>query len=153
MIQRRIGRVAPNILCICVDGAENGVRYRLYHCYAAEPVCFSEVGELLLRADGIFDETRYPQASTESRTFGRKQEEKTPRTAARERIKLMSENEVTNQRGDKATFVVHVQYRQNATWQGSVVWAEKNKTQRFRSALELLKLIDSALDESSIREE
>ncbi|PWL48650.1 MAG: hypothetical protein DBY36_08935 [Clostridiales bacterium] len=65
----------------------------------------------------------------------------------------MSENEVTSQRGDKATFVVHVQYRQNATWQGSVVWAEKNKTQRFRSALELLKLIDSALDESSIKEE
>lgn len=44
------------------------------------------------------------------------------------------------------TFVVHVQHYENATWQGEVVWADKNITQRFRSALELLKLIDSALD-------
>lgn len=48
--------------------------------------------------------------------------------------------------GGKGTFVVHVRYRQNATWQGDVIWAEKNERQSFRSALELLKLIDSALD-------
>lgn len=153
MTQRGIGRAAPNILCLCADSAGIGETYRLYHCYAREPAKFSEIGELLLKADEIFDETQYPQASTESRTFDRRQEKITPRPAARERIKLMSENEVTSQRGDKATFVVHVQYRQNATWQGSVVWAEKNKTQRFRSALELLKLIDSALDESNVKEE
>ncbi|PNV60795.1 hypothetical protein C0033_17575 [Clostridium sp. chh4-2] len=50
------------------------------------------------------------------------------------------------QSGDKATFVVHVQYRQNATWQGNVMWAENQQSASFRSALELLKLIDSALD-------
>lgn len=43
------------------------------------------------------------------------------------------------------TFVVHVEYYQNATWQGEVTWAEKNKKQKFRSTLELLKLMDSAL--------
>ena len=46
----------------------------------------------------------------------------------------------------KANFVVHVQFRQNATWQGTVQWVDANKTQRFRSALELLKLMDEALD-------
>ncbi|MBR5519561.1 MAG: hypothetical protein IKU55_02470 [Clostridia bacterium] len=60
----------------------------------------------------------------------------------------MCEHDLTNCRGEKGTFVVHVQYRQNATWQGTVVWADKNKTQRFRSALELMKLIDSALDQN-----
>ena len=59
----------------------------------------------------------------------------------------MCEHDLTNRRGEKGTFVVHVQYRQNATWQGTVVWADKNKSQQFRSALELMKLIDSALDE------
>ena len=152
MTESWAGRAVPNILCICVDGAEGDTAYRLYHCYAGEPARFTEMGELLLKADDIFDETRYPQASVESRTFGRKPNE-SPRPTARERNRIMSENQVMNQRGDKATFVVHVQYRQNATWQGSVVWAEKNKTQRFRSALELLKLIDSALDEASIRQE
>ena len=36
---------------------------------------------------------------------------------------------------------------QNSTWQGSVTWVDKQETQNFRSALELLKLIDGALDE------
>ena len=42
--------------------------------------------------------------------------------------------------------MVRVQHCENATWQGTVVWAEKNITKQFRSALELLKLIDSALN-------
>lgn len=45
------------------------------------------------------------------------------------------------------TFVLKIMNRQNSTWQGTVTWVEENKTQNFRSALELLKLIDGALDE------
>ncbi len=52
--------------------------------------------------------------------------------------------------GKKATFVVQIQYRQNATWQGKVKWVEKNEEKPFRSALELIKLLDSAVDESNI---
>ena len=48
----------------------------------------------------------------------------------------------------KAKFVVYVQYRQNATWQGTIQWVDENKTQRFRSALEMLKLMDEALGET-----
>lgn len=58
----------------------------------------------------------------------------------------MDVQRVQGRRGDKGTFLVCVRYRQNSTWQGHVVWAEKNQQQPFRSALELLKLIDSALD-------
>ena len=43
--------------------------------------------------------------------------------------------------------MVEVQYRRNATWQGTVRWLDGNKTERFRSTLELLKLMDSALNE------
>ena len=45
------------------------------------------------------------------------------------------------------TFIVKIVNRQNSTWQGSVTWVEEQKTQNFRSALELLKLIDGVLDE------
>ena len=34
---------------------------------------------------------------------------------------------------------------ENETWQGKVIWAEKNRAQYFRSSLELLKLMDRAL--------
>ena len=48
---------------------------------------------------------------------------------------------------DKGTFIVKILNEQNSTWQGSVTWVEEQKTQNFRSALELIKMIDEALDE------
>ena len=47
----------------------------------------------------------------------------------------------------------HVMYRQNATWQGSVTWAEKDQKANFRSALELIKLMDSAVESTLPPEE
>ena len=32
------------------------------------------------------------------------------------------------------TFIIRVQHRQNASWQGSVQWVEGGKEQHFRSA-------------------
>ena len=49
---------------------------------------------------------------------------------------------------DKGTFIVKIVNKQNSTWQGSVTWVEEQQTQNFRSALELIKLIDGAIDES-----
>lgn len=49
--------------------------------------------------------------------------------------------------GEKATFIIQVQFRQNASWQGTITWAEKKKTMRYRSTLEMLKLMDEALSE------
>ena len=49
----------------------------------------------------------------------------------------------------KCTFTVTVNFTQNATWQGHIHWAEKNQKQTFRSALEMLKLMDNALVEVS----
>ena len=45
------------------------------------------------------------------------------------------------------TFVIKVMDTQNATWQGTVTWTDGKRTEPFRSALELIKLIDSALEE------
>ena len=47
----------------------------------------------------------------------------------------------------KETFVIEVQYQQNATWQGTIEWLNKKKTRNFRSALEMLKLMEEALGE------
>ena len=53
--------------------------------------------------------------------------------------------------GKRDTFVVRVLCRQNNTWQGEVLWAEQNERQYFRSALELVKLMDSVMEESRFR--
>lgn len=51
---------------------------------------------------------------------------------------------VNNDPDNKATFVVQIQYRQNSTWQGQVLWKEASEHRYFRSELELIKLIDNA---------
>ena len=53
----------------------------------------------------------------------------------------------------KQTFVIEVIDQQNASWQGSVNWINTGKKENFRSALELIRLIDSALEEERKTEE
>lgn len=43
------------------------------------------------------------------------------------------------------TFVIHITQTENASWQGQVLWANKNISKNFRSALELLKMIDQVV--------
>ena len=50
-------------------------------------------------------------------------------------------------RGEKATFEVRVLFRQHTSWQGVIIWLERNAEQSFRSVLELVLLMDSALRE------
>ncbi|QHI73906.1 hypothetical protein Ami3637_05035 [Aminipila terrae] len=52
-----------------------------------------------------------------------------------------------NESGQKATFILQIKFRQNASWQGTVQWVEKKQTLNFRSALELIKIIDSATEQ------
>ena len=51
----------------------------------------------------------------------------------------------------KQTFVIDIIDQQNASWQGSVKWLNTGKKENFRSALELLRLIDSTLMEEKKR--
>lgn len=47
---------------------------------------------------------------------------------------------------EQGTFIIKILDKHNSTWQGSVTWVEKQKTQNFRSALELIKMIDGVLE-------
>lgn len=46
---------------------------------------------------------------------------------------------------ERETFVVRILNTQNATWQGTVTWTDGKRTESFRSALELIRLLDSTL--------
>lgn len=49
---------------------------------------------------------------------------------------------------NKSTFMVQVIFQQNASWQGQVKWLEGEKEQSFRSVLELVSLMQEAMDKS-----
>ncbi len=46
------------------------------------------------------------------------------------------------------SFLVRVNFRQNASWQGTVQWLDGEKTVTFRSSMELAMLILEAMQES-----
>lgn len=50
---------------------------------------------------------------------------------------------------NKGTFIVKIMNTQNSTWQGSITWVEEGRTQNFRSALEMIKMIDGVLEEKA----
>ncbi|WP_051192137.1 hypothetical protein [Butyrivibrio sp. VCB2001] len=51
------------------------------------------------------------------------------------------------------TFVVKIEHCCNETWQGEVVWAEENRKEKFRSTLELIRLMDEAMQISKGQQE
>lgn len=61
---------SPNLISICVDEIRNGeLSGRLYHCYSEEACLFSNVAHLIELAENLFDQIKFPQASTQMRTF------------------------------------------------------------------------------------
>lgn len=45
-----------------------------------------------------------------------------------------------------ASFIIRVHYRHNATWQGTIQWIEGMQAVHFKSVLELMKLVDAAME-------
>lgn len=45
-----------------------------------------------------------------------------------------------------SSFLVRIYFKQHADWQGTIQWLETNKTVSFRSVLELISLLNEAVD-------
>ena len=121
----------------------------LHSQFLETPFVFFDVVRMLKKMEDIFDTNRFPERFVKPRTFGIAKSEK----IANEKIGSDSVKELESPAinedagGIKCTFEISVRFRQNATWQGQILWAEKNVKQNFRSALEMLKLMDEAISE------
>ncbi len=51
-------------------------------------------------------------------------------------------------KGGESAFLIRILFRQNATWMGEVQWLDGEKKLYFRSLLELVMLMQEALDTS-----
>lgn len=140
---------STNMINLCVDTFEEGRQCgRLYHMYTKEPVSFSSLFQALGRMDELYDELQFPQAATKLRSFLTVRGEVRGAGDQRKEMKETEEfGKVIEHRGKRATFLIRVQYRQHSSWQGEVVWVDQQKKEYFRSALELVRLLDSALRE------
>lgn len=134
-------RLSPARILISLDTKRNHTLVgRLYSGYYRKAYTFGSETELFLAIDRLCDRMQFPQAAFKSRSF----ESKYTKTLVRKVENFMEPEMETDVKQDKATFLVHIKFRQNASWQGSITWVEKEKTQNFRSALEMMKLMDEA---------
>ncbi len=135
-----------NELCssrICIDEYQDGrMRGRLYNNYYAEPIVFENVIQLLKKMEAIFDRFEHPQKTMEPRKFGNKR--RNPEKIIGQDALMQRKPQEAN--GKVATFHVRVIFRKNASWQGIVCWVDGEKRENFRSVLELLMLMDEAME-------
>lgn len=133
-------------ICLCIDRVHmRNFEGELWHQYAEPSVCFKDIVDLLKKMENLYDSWNFPQETTKKRLFRNKEGIAKKNGAGKAQEREMSRLE--GKKGNEGTFMVHVMYRQNSTWQGEIVWVEQKKKQKFRSALELIRLIDSAVEE------
>ena len=122
---------------VCIDSyQENEPRGRICNATLDGGAAFESLMQFLLRMESLLDEMKFPQSFTARREFA-------PATGSA----AVSSGD-GERRGKLATFTVKILFRQNASWQGCVTWLEGGKEESFRSALELIFLMDSALSAS-----
>jgi hypothetical protein len=107
---------------------------------------FKNLGELVLSISDRLDKTGFPQSATEMRSW----KSGGGLTLTKTRGETVSKKpDAASRRGVRSgapTFFVRIHYRENATWQGSIQWLETGGTRYFRSALELINLMQEAID-------
>ena len=124
---------------ICVDSYIKSVPVgRFYNQYYPDGVEFHGAIDLIKKMDALLDQMNMPQSFSAIRSF-----------AEKPAIDLFERKQDVAYTGKTATFHVKVLFRQNTSWQGSISWLEGKREETFRSVLELLLLIDSAINGDS----
>ena len=121
-------------ITVCIDDYTNGVLRGRFYNAGHEVSSFVSMSQFLVKMEQMLEESQVPQAYTVHRTFS---------------DMLQPEYEgqppLQQRKGAKATFELQVLFRQHSSWQGIVLWKDRKTEQSFRSVLELVFLLDSAL--------
>ena len=103
--------------------------------YYEDALHFESTTQLLKLMEQLQDDISFPEKSMKLRSF-QDSAAAVPPSEAKAYVKSKK---------PLASFEITILFRHNASWQGGVVWLEKAASAEFRSALELVFLIDSVL--------
>lgn len=121
---------------LCVDSYDSRVPAgRLSNPFVEGEIPFLGVMQLLLEMEKLLDSMGFPEPFAKTRSF----------STARAERGAQHPGAGSARKGALATFNLRILFRQNASWQGSIQWLEGRQEESFRSVLELLTLMDSAL--------
>jgi len=133
-----------NTFFLCLDGKSHG---RFYAPNQKGEATISDLCQFIIQADRYCDFLETPQSATVMRSF--RQRGRGEKTQEMDIIQTPSPGNV---RGKVATFVIKVMFRNHSSWQGSIYWVEKKHTINFRSVLELIHIIDDAVQARNRRQ-
>lgn len=135
MGQRTFGN-EHRVTMVCIDSYVNGVPVgRFYNPGNEGGEQFNSLSQLICKMDNMLDDMQFPQSFTRKRSF----------QAGEERLAEDGTPDEQPHSGKVGTFAVRILFRQYASWQGSVTWLEGKQEMAFRSVLELIQLLDSAM--------
>lgn len=135
-MQSQIHTNERRAMLVCVDSSEKGVwTGRYYNSSLKKGESFRSLVDFLMKMEKTLDQMYFPQSFSAVRRFT--QEEET---------ELIGASNEECQTGKAATFLIRILFRQNASWQGSILWLEGKREESFRSVLELIFLVNDALN-------
>ncbi|MEG2192481.1 MAG: hypothetical protein RRX95_04285 [Oscillospiraceae bacterium] len=144
-------RLMPNgatKVLILVDGSKyDEVHGRWCSLYAPKEQVFNSCFELIGQIDEFYNYYSLVYSSTKRRSIVKvKSSTSNQGVFPRKEVKrYMNEDIFSQKQGEKATFIIQVMFRQNSTWQGSVKWVETGEETKFRSTMELVKMMDEVV--------
>ena len=128
-------------ITVCVDSYQDGILRGRFYGPERSGEAFDSLSQFLLKMDALMEETQIPQAYTTTRSFSQLLPPQSPAPFSD-----------SMQKGCCATFQLQILFRQHTSWQGILHWQEQQLEQSFRSVLELVLLMDSALRTAAGRE-
>lgn len=129
----KMQRYDSRTFLLYIDSYENDVPVgRFCHPEREESGSFRGLTQLLLKLEQVMDDEDMPQSFQKMRTFA-------------PTMGYWEHGSVSANMGKQATFALHILFRRNASWQGMLTWLDEKKTMQFRSVLEFISLLNSAL--------
>jgi len=111
---------------------------------------FKNLTQLILMLINLLDETNLLGALANYDKIARSRPKK---SRSESRITKIANKHSVLRKLPIATFKVKVIFQLYGSWQGTITWTEKNKEQHFRSALEMIMLMNGALKASDPKTE
>lgn len=126
------------------DFSDNKPYGEFRHLYMDTVQTFYTVSELIYRLELLMEETNSPSADFLCRKeWSTKPNKTTVGQSRKHNSSLLGQLSFSGLDKPGEQFLLHIRYRQNATWQGDIRWLNKKKTFSFRSALELLMVLET----------
>lgn len=134
-------------LVLCVDGTLNSnIQGKMFHLYTEQEVKIYGYNDFFAKGERLFRRLGNPKAGQSDKDF----DNNVISDVSEKEMRVVNlEENILDEHGEKGTFIVRVQQRQHSSWQGRVTWVDQDKTVYFRSELELIKLIDGAINQGS----